>query len=117
MEKNDFSQGFKKLDLTEQATFVLLGGINTVFNTLTNTFIAVKEASDSFADFCRPGASETLGKKSLESIFNVELKTDFVVRQRDPIPTAATAVPVKPAAKPTAVPIKAAPVAKKEDAE
>lgn len=108
MEKREFEKGFKQLDLTEQATFVLLGGINAFWRLAYNTFTAVAEASDSIADFSRPGASETLGAKSLEAIFNTPLKTDFIVRPRAETQAAASASVNVPVARPAAVPVKGA---------
>lgn len=107
MEKREFEKGFKQLDLTEQATFVLLGGINAFWRLAYNTFTAVAEASDSIADFSRPGASEKLGAKSLEAIFNTPLKTDFIVRPRAETQAASASVNV-PVARPAAVPVKGA---------
>jgi len=40
LDKSKFEQEFKKMDLAEQVTFLVLGAIDTVFHTLTNTFQA-----------------------------------------------------------------------------
>ncbi|KER09274.1 MAG: hypothetical protein HY22_12490 [[Candidatus Thermochlorobacteriaceae] bacterium GBChlB] len=102
MEQGKFGQEFKKMDLAEQGTFFILGAIDTVFTTLTNTFKAVADTSYDFADFTRPGASEKLGAKSLDAILGFGVKTDAVKRpdgeKKD--------IPVKPAAKASTIPIK-----------
>jgi hypothetical protein len=83
LDKGKFEQEFKKMDLAEQATFLVLGAIDTVFHTLTNTFQAIADTSYGFADFTRPGASEKLGAKSLDAILGLNVRTDKVVRPND----------------------------------
>lgn len=107
MPNPNWQQDFKKLDLSEQATFFVLGAIDTVFHTLTNTFQAVADVSNSFADFTRPGASEKLGARSLEAILGFEVKTDKV--KRPEAKAESETIPVKPA------PSKTIPIKKKED--
>lgn len=106
LDKGKFEQEFKKMDIAEQATFFVLGAIDTVFHTLTNTFQAIADTSYGFADFTRPGASEKLGAKSLDAILGLNVRTDKVVRPND-APAAekkSAAIPVKPAPKAAAKP-------------
>lgn len=103
MRNPNWQQDFKKLDLPEQATFFVLGAIDTVFHTLTNTFQAIADVSYSFADFTRPGASEKLGPRSLEAILGFEVKTDKI--KRPEAKSESETIPVKPAASKT-IPIK-----------
>ncbi len=99
LDKGKFEQEFKKMDLAEQATFLVLGAIDTVFHTLTNTFQAIADTSYGFADFTRPGASEKLGAKSLDAILGLNVRTDKVVRPNDASQTEkkSGAIPVRPA--------------------
>ncbi len=101
LDKGKFEQEFKKMDLAEQATFLVLGAIDTVFHTLTNTFQAIADTSYGFADFTRPGASEKLGAKSLDAILGLNVRTDKVVRPNDTSQTEkkSGAIPVRPAPK------------------
>lgn len=98
LDKATFDREFKKMDLAEQATFIVLGAIDTVFHTLTNTFQAIADVSYSFADFTRPGASEKLGAKSLDAILGLSVRTDKIVRpgeNAEPEKKSAT-IPIKP---------------------
>jgi hypothetical protein len=98
MENQNLSKEFRKLEINEQATFFVLGAIDTVFNTLTNTFGAVSDVSNEFADFTRPGASEKLGAKSLDAILGLNVRTDKVVRKDSDEETtkASTTISIKP---------------------
>jgi hypothetical protein len=107
MPNPNWQQDFKKLDLPEQATFFVLGAIDTVFHTLTNTFQAIADVSYSFADFTRPGASEKLGARSLEAILGFEVKTDKI--KRPEANTESESISVKPS------PSKTIPIKKKEN--
>lgn len=100
LNKAKFNQEFKKMDLAEQATFLVLGAIDTVFHTLVNTFQAIADVSYSFADFTRPGASEKLGAKSLDAILGLNVRTDKVVRPGENTETEkkAATIPIKPKA-------------------
>jgi hypothetical protein len=105
MDNQNWQQDFKKMDLTEQGTFFVLGAIDTVFNTLTNTFNAVAEVSQNFADFTSPDGAEKFGVRSLESVLGWGLKTDKINRpetstaETAATPTVSKAIPIKPAPK------------------
>jgi hypothetical protein len=111
MENTDWQKEFRKLDLPEQATFFVLGSIDTVFNTLSKTFQAVSDVSNNFADFTKPGASKEFGIKSLEGVLGWGLKTDKIVRPEVELKTESAAKPT--AAK--AIPVKIVPKAKNGD--
>ncbi len=107
MPKPNWQQDFKKLDLAEQATFFVLGALDTVFHTLTNTFQAIADVSYAFADFTRPGASEKLGARSLEAILGFEVKTDKIKRPEAKVES--EMIPVK------STPSRTIPIKKKEE--